>query len=268
MGEPDCVDDCELDHAESYADFLKVRDCMGEDCSASCNDLMPLSGCIDCWLSDCEAPLETCVGDAECNGYLDCLIGCNDAACVSGCYTALSDPTLVNALLDCQEDNCSDPGECEGFACQGFGDPCTDCAFDSATCNGAYCGCLSDSTCLGLSQCFNGCMADDEACNDACELTWYNGYGQWLLMASCMGEDCSTECGFDGLGPCVPCLADQCEAELEGCLGDSECNEYLDCTNACQTPGCELTCYNALTDSTEADALGTCLTASCSGQCN
>ena len=229
-----------------------------------------LGDCFSCWLDDCEGPLEACVADADCNAWVDCLGGCSDFACATGCYTAVADPTLVNGILNCQQDECSDPGECDGFACQGLGDACTDCAFAAPMCNGSYCACLSDQTCLGLSQCFNGCMPGDEPCIDACELTWFNGYSEYLLMAGCMGDSCNAECGFDGFGACTVCLSDQCETELETCLGDADCNEYLDCVNACPMgdPGCPTACYAAAPDKTAVDALGACLTASCASDCN
>ncbi|HHH31567.1 MAG TPA: hypothetical protein ENK57_24905, partial [Polyangiaceae bacterium] len=39
-GDPDCFDGCELAFDEGYADFLEVRDCMGEDCSLACGGVM------------------------------------------------------------------------------------------------------------------------------------------------------------------------------------------------------------------------------------
>jgi hypothetical protein len=268
-GDTDCFDDCELNNAEGYADYFKVRDCMGQDCSDACMGVMPLGGCFNCLLDDCEGPLEGCQGDASCNEYLDCTAGCQDFACVTGCYAAVPDSTEVNALLNCSDAQCSDPGECEGFMCQGFGDPCTDCAFAAPSCNGAYCDCVGDTTCLGLSSCYNGCQPNDEACADACEATWFNGYGDYLLMLSCMGDSCSQDCGgVQALPTCTVCLASQCEAELEGCLGDADCNEYLDCVGACTNPGCELGCYTAAMDTTAIDALGVCLTGTCGADCN
>ena len=242
---------------------------MGEDCSAACGGVMPLGGCFDCWLNECEAPLEACVADAECNEWIDCIGGCSDFACVTGCYAAVADPTLVNGVLNCQEDNCSDPGECDAVMCQGLGDACTDCAFADPMCNGSYCACLSDQTCLGLSQCFNGCTPGDEPCIDACELTWFNGYSEYLLMADCMGDSCNAECGFDGFEPCTGCLSVQCEVELEGCMGDASCNEYFDCLNACPMgdPGCPTACYATAPDKTAIDAVGACASASCAAEC-
>jgi len=269
-GDADCLDGCEAAFDQGYADFLKVRNCMGEACSVACGGVEPLGSCFNCWLDDCEAPLEACVDDPDCNAYIDCLGSCSDFACVTGCYAAVADPTLVNGILDCQQDQCSDPGECDGVACQGLGDACTDCAFAAPACNESYCACLSNQTCIGLSQCFNGCAAMDEACIDACELTWSNGYSEYLLMAGCMGDSCSAECGFDGLPICTTCLSEQCEPELEACLGQPACNEYFDCLNACpdNDPGCPSGCYAAAPDKTAVDALGTCLTASCPTECN
>jgi hypothetical protein len=262
-----CVDDCEMSYAGGYAEFLLFASCLGHECSGQCGGVGPLGGCAECLLGDCESEVEACVADADCNQYLDCVQACTDGGCSAACYQALPDTTLVDALGACSQASCQ--GECGGGSCQPLGDACTQCAFDDATCNPLYCGCLADPACAGYAQCVNGCGLGDEACHDVCEATYAAGYSSFYQMVDCMGSSCQGDCGFGALPACFSCLASDCSSELDGCVGDAECNEYLDCVGGCTTPNptCFVACYGAMTDTTEADALGACLQTTCSGSC-
>lgn len=267
MGDADCIDGCELSNADGYAELLQMLDCFGQQCSAQCGGLMPYGVCAECFLDACDVSLEACVGDGDCNEYLDCVFGCMTPGCYAACYLALPDTTLADAFGACIQTSCS--MECgQSGQCAPLGDMCTQCAFDSAICNASYCGCLSDPDCSAYAQCVNGCAPSDETCNDACELTYGAGYSAFYQMAACMGSECTADCGFGPLPDCFTCLAGSCAVQLDACQLDAECNQFLDCSGACMgNQACQAQCYAAMTDTTEADALFTCLGTSCGTAC-
>jgi hypothetical protein len=266
--DPMCSDDCELMYPDAYAQLLLMLDCMGGECSAECNGLMPFGGCFKCWLTDCSTALNDCVADAECNEYIDCIAACTEAGCPAACYDALTDTTLADALFTCVQNNCQDAGEC-GTAgqCQPLGTPCSQCAYDSPVCNVSYCGCFANADCGGYAQCINACMPGDEVCADNCELTNSGGYSAFYQMLGCMGAECSGDCGFGAFPACFDCLVNDCSASLDGCQGDMECNEWLDCTTQCMNMQCQAQCYAAMTDTTEADAFIACFQGTCGTDC-
>ncbi len=87
-------------------------------------------------------------------------------------------------------------------------------------------------------------------------------------MADCMGAECSAGCGFSALPACLGCLVSTCSAETDACEGDTECNQWLDCAAQCANPGCQATCYAALTDETKADAFVACMQGACAADCS
>ena len=266
--DPGCVDACELENAAGYADFLEMVDCLGTGCGAECGTA-PLGPCLGCWTGECEAELEACVGEEGCNELLDCIFACQDQSCVQACYAAAPDTTLADELFTCTGSACAE--ECGGGGeCQGFGDACTDCAYESAECNGDWCGCLADPACAGYAQCSGACDPADAECNDDCELAYSEGYSDYYVLLDCIGGACSAECGgFTGLPECFACIVRDCGDQTDACQGDAECNEYLDCTFACEDQDCQIDCYTAQSDTALSDALIGCLQSECQdpGEC-
>ena len=264
-GDAACVDACELGSPGGYADFMSVVDCLGTKCPVACNNVQPLGPCFSCWIDGCGAQLDGCVADVSCNEMIDCMGACSAPACFGDCYDAALDKTAADALFTCTQATCD--GVCgAGTTCQGFGDACTDCAFAQSSCNGAYCGCYAIADCFDYGQCTQGC-AGDATCQDTCELTYAPGFSAFYAMVSCMGGTCETDCGFGPIPDCLTCLVTTCASETDACEGDAECNEYLDCTQACTDLLCNTQCYAAMTDTTEADGFLTCLLGPCDGSC-
>lgn len=131
-----------------------------------------------------------------------------------------------------------------GASCPSLGDPCTEC--ESSMCPVEYCACFDNGSCGLLAQCTAGCAIDDMACNQACWSMHPDGISDGALLTHCAATICSDACGpYVPLTPCQLCLYTECPEEMNQCVANPDCTALLECLDACETPGCENTCYTA-----------------------
>ena len=130
------------------------------------------------------------------------------------------------------------------MTCPPFMDACTNCA--SVNCPEIWCGCVNNPDCLGLFQCFAGCM-QDETCEQGCLTTYENGISAAALVSGCAGTTCSSVCswGNPGFDPCEECIYTDCATEMNACLAMPDCGLLYQCLTACDPLQltCQQQCY-------------------------
>ena len=130
------------------------------------------------------------------------------------------------------------------MTCPPFMDACTNCA--SLNCPEIWCGCVNNPDCLGLFQCFAGCM-QDETCEQGCLTTYENGISAAALVSGCAGTTCSSVCswGNPGFDPCEECIYTDCASEMNACLATPDCSLLYQCLTACDPLQltCQQQCY-------------------------
>lgn len=155
-----------------------------------------------------------------------------------------------------------------GPACEGLGDPCTDCA--AAQCPAVYCECAFNPECGLVIQCLQGCMGD-AACAQVCFTAHEDGISDAFLLGNCSATTCSMSCpnAPNPLNDCRKCRFEQCEVESNACLANPECQALIACVGGCNgDPACGMQCaaqhQGGIAD---AQALRMCATANCSMEC-
>jgi hypothetical protein len=145
----------------------------------------------------------------------------------------------------------SGPGATTGVGSTGSGMTCpagTGCTQCIATsCSDIWCGCANNPECSALYDCVGDC-GNDPACAQTCYTTHAAGLSDAALVADCAATACDGSCNWGGepLDPCTKCLYLDCSAEMNACVGDTECLAVWDCLQGCG-PG-QLTCHQACYD--------------------
>lgn len=156
-----------------------------------------------------------------------------------------------------------------GPTCAKPGNPCGDCLFDQ--CNIAYCGCQDEAACTGLIGCIQACPPMMPDCASGCYAMHAAGFAEFTIASSCAGTLCAPSCpGSDQVKACDLCLAQQCEMQLEACLGNAECFPLIDCNEACMgNMGCQQQCVAMYPNGVPVvQALFQCAGMGCSMACN
>ena len=158
-----------------------------------------------------------------------------------------------------------------GVACQGLGDPCTDCAYTS--CTSAYCACYAVEDCAALVACFNLCPPTDTTCQQTCASAHGDSISQAYLLGDCTAGACGpvTCPGVEVLDPCRRCLFENCSSTMNACLANADCLAILMCVQANCAPSdqaCALGCAGQFPNGQQqALPLAGCMNNSCGGSC-
>jgi len=130
---------------------------------------------------------------------------------------------------------------------------------DCAACVASSCcdessACASSEACSAYETCLAAC-AGDPACRARCEIDHPPGTRSEVpSLDACLAARCATACNLgcgsiaesftppDAAASCESCLgANACEVERP-CAGSLVCEQYVRCTNACSTFGCQQSC--------------------------
>jgi hypothetical protein len=129
--------------------------------------------------------------------------------------------------------------------CQGFGDACTECM--APACPGRACGCWENPECTAISDCYLGVCPQgvDAQCIRYCFQQHPAGISDAMLARDCAIERCPSECNAMGmlLTACQKCAYESCAPQMNACLGDGMCHDYLVCTYACSDQPCVDACF-------------------------
>jgi len=169
---------------------------------------------------------------------------------------ALAAACLAGAAVACRQlvGIADDPPRADSTAC-GWSYAAGDCASCIASnCCSESSACASSTTCRAYETCLAACTGD-AACRGKCEGDHPPGTGSDVpALDACLASNCASPCNLgcgsvadsftppDAAGSCESCLASTaCEVE-RACAGSRECEEYVRCTNACTTFGCQQSC--------------------------
>jgi hypothetical protein len=132
---------------------------------------------------------------------------------------------------------------------------CVDCA-KASSCFQQACECTGE--CAALVSCYEACdLMAGESCADECEFAHPNGYASAASINDCINSACTGECSLP-LGRCWSCRIELCQDELDGCVADPSCNQYLDCMGPELDETHDAACRAGATDTTAIDALFAC----------
>jgi hypothetical protein len=151
--------------------------------------------------------------------------------------------------------------------CDGLGDPCSGCM--AASCPGEACRCWDSPDCMGLYDCYEtACGGNvDVMCAKLCMSLNEAGVSLGVLFGDCASTTCASNCGQtpgDPLTACQRCLYQKCAPQMNDCLADNECYDYLVCTDACTSTACILSCgRNFPSEAARIDAIRMCAAANC-----
>lgn len=210
-----CQDECTT---------LGAKECVGTTSAREC--VAGLDGCKD-WKTTACAGTQTCENGA-CGGG-----GGPDGPGVEGCLAINECMTACGANQSCQQ-SCFTNGSAEGQAAYQAVAQCaqTNCAEFQTNqaamslcvlqeCKTAYEGCFGANWgtdgCMAIMQCAGTCQ--DAACQQACiDEGSYEGMVALMVMQSCLGSQCATECGQGGSqSGCQSCATSKCMTEVMGC---------------------------------------------------
>lgn len=168
-----------------------------------------------------------------------------------------------------------------GGAC-GFtsGDATCD-ACVSGSCCAEDAACAGDADCVALVTCFDSCT--DDACFSSCEGAHSTGSTKLGAFIDCVSTSCATDCGgppppssggsggacggvvSSGSPTCDACLDATCCGDVNACVSDADCRDFMSCLDSCSDATCETACQTAHpTGAVELTSLSTCVTTSCS----
>ena len=160
-------------------------------------------------------------------------------------------------------------GGAGGAGCKGLGDACSDCA--ATSCNAAYCTCYANPACGALVACAQNCAAGDAQCGQACLTANQAGISDALLLGDCANTSCTGSCtGTTKLTPCEACAFTNCPTQMNKCLANEECNQLIQCVQACDpgdsicAGGCALQFGGGTNDAQDVQA---CVDGACAAQC-
>ncbi len=235
------------------------------DCKAVCGDLV-CSGAegyaeckVDCGtffkayqscgLQHCGGPWASCLSDAGCVGYYNCVLGCKTEACYADCSAAVAEASgaLAEALDACMNDSCDIDYQppCGDLLCEA-GETAASCAKDcppqcgdqscdppetAASCK-ADCDSCGDGKC-GAGEDINSCPPDCDPCGDG------------ICDAGETKASCPADCGDCGNGICdFGETKAGCPADCDTC-GNGVCNSAespatcpSDCAAVCGDGAC------------------------------
>jgi hypothetical protein len=149
-------------------------------------------------------------------------------------------------------------------ACTGDGSACDTCALSA--CAASFCACQASGGCTALLGCFEACPKDRPLCLIDCRLMTPTGHALQLLFFDCM-LGCPG-CPSAPLTACQRCAAEQCAAELDGCLGEKDWWAWTGCLLSCNPQPCSETCAASHpTGAALSGKLAACEKTACAGAC-
>ncbi len=215
-----CTDDtCFANCFSAHPSGAKILDtlmtCVETSCVSACGGPPPSSSacgfetgdpsCTACLDAGCCGDANACLNEPDCIALLDCASVCNDNACIASCEA--KHPTgasKMNALSSCANTKCG--STCNGGGGGGGGSPppAGSCGLTSgvatcdacldASCCGQTTSCITDSDCVAIVNCYNGCS--DATCAAACDSAHPTGLTKLNAVLSCAQGSCGTTCGL------------------------------------------------------------------------
>lgn len=207
-------------------------DCSAANCPETCS----------CSLSNCQAEVDACMGDADCAKEQDCAFQCpcGDKECALKCVGDTASP-FAAPLFECVHSKCSTdllsasaPAvDCGQAACQ---DVCT-CSMDK--CSSKVEACLAEADCSGAQTCALGCACGDEACLLACMQKTNSPLG--TEVAECITSECpmvllgapNLSCQGSACEDSCQCAKSKCLGKGMACLLDPNCVGFQSCSFNC-----------------------------------
>lgn len=150
-------------------------------------------------------------------------------------------------------------------------DDCQACLADN--CAGTYCQCLGSTDCVKLVQCLKeGAMNPMPGYQELCAQKHKPSIALVGNLTVCSGEACSDLCGTPAVDSCLACQYESCPTEINNCLSNYLCNNYIGCVTDCGSmpdpPACAEDCKNAnQTGADLYDALASCAKDACVPPC-
>jgi len=182
-------------------DYLAWDDCLCGSCASNCaaecsskptNENQTCDACVSSQGSTaCAAQLDACNSSPDCVAYDTCLSSAVTDADVQACAQQHPQGAQeLGAFVDCLCKSAC-PTQCAqecgtqtascGFSTAGLGAACDGCWKNACCADGA--ACAADAACVGCAQ--------DPACNSD---------PKYVAFASCLANQCASECGFAGAG--------------------------------------------------------------------
>ena len=148
------------------------------------------TACDNCDKTKCGSQCAACTASTDCTDFVTCIQACTTDACITDCQTKHSAGSTIMTTWDsCLSSSCA-----------------TDCPNCNLTTNDTTCdGCFQSkcvtqcaactAECLAVIQCVGKCTSGDTPCEDACATAHPTGVDPANAFASCMQQQCTTECG-------------------------------------------------------------------------
>ncbi len=217
------------------------RECGADGCGGTCGT------CADG--ASCSAGVCAEAAEVNCVGIIQCINGCTDQACATGCISQGTPEaqTQINAVFTCIQTNCSTVEQSELGACQQ-----EFCADELNTCNGLPTS-GGDATCGETFDCTLACTT--EACATAClgEASTEGRVGLSALVSCGDPAGCLEGTSAAAI---IECFETNCSTQYSECYavpavcgnGTVEGDETCDDGNTTDGDGCSSLCTTETTE--------------------
>ncbi len=255
-GKCEAGEQCPVDCKAACGDLVCGGDETYATCAVDCGTLF--KAFQSCGLQSCYGAWTSCLADAGCVGFYNCVLNCKDEGCYENCVDATPDAAsvLADTLDACMEDKCDVDYQppCGDSLCE-VGESTADCPKDCpAVCGDQSCdppetatSCKVDCDNCGDGSCDSN--EDKQTCPVDCDPC-----GDGLCDAGETLSNCPADCGNCGDGTCdFGETKAGCPADCDTC-GNGVCNPS---ESPATCPGdCAAVCGDGLC--TQGEGLDTC----------